>query len=293
MLRVVGWVERSEPHQVSRIQLVGLAPLDPPYFFGDCEELMRRAMAILILGPLLAALGGQPARAGEPKPPVQTGKGHPFVCTDYSQGMVFVVSAAGKVEWKYHSGHGNDLWVLPNGNLLFNTGHGVREITRGGKTVFQYQSPSEIWACQRLAGGNTFIGECNAGRLIEVEPQGKLVKEIRLLPAGKDGGHLYMRNARVLAGGHYLVTLYGAEAVCEYDPQGKLLRRIPAPGGPHSAVRLPGGNTLIACGDLRHKPQLIEVDPQGKIVWSVRDGDLPGISLKFMTGFQACPTAIR
>ena len=256
MLRVrrVGRAERAPPRS-AEFQLVGLAPLDPPYFFGDCEELMRRAMAILILGPLLAALGGQPARAGEPKPPVQTGKGHPFVCTDYSQGMVFVVSAAGKVEWKYHSGSWNDLWVLPNGNLLFNTGHGVREITRGGKTVFQYQSPSEIWACQRgLAGGNTFIGECNAGRLIEVEPQGKLVKEIRLLPAGKDGGHLYMRNARVLAGGHYLVTLYGAEAVCEYDPQGKLLRRIPAPGGPHMPCGCPAAtrsSPVAICGTSR------------------------------------------
>ena len=72
---------------------------------------------------------------------------------------------------------------------------------------------------------------------------------MRLLPEGKDGGHLYMRNARRLANGNYLVAHYGAPG-----GQGVRCRRqsgveIAAPGGPHSAVRLPNGNTLIACGD--------------------------------------------
>ena len=33
--------------------------------------------------------------------PIQEGKGHPFVCTDYTQGKVFVVSTEGKVTWEY------------------------------------------------------------------------------------------------------------------------------------------------------------------------------------------------
>ena len=48
--------------------------------------------------------------------------------------------------------------MLPNGNLLFNTGHGVKEVTREKTVVFDYESPSEIYACQRLPNGNTFIG---------------------------------------------------------------------------------------------------------------------------------------
>ena len=40
------------------------------------------------------------------------------------------------------------------------------------------------------------------------------------------------------------------EMVKEYDAEGKVLREIRAPGGPHSAVRLPDGNTLVACGDM-------------------------------------------
>lgn len=233
-------------------------------------------------------LGAEDDRSS--KNPIQTGKGHPFVCTDYSQGKVFLVSAEGKVEWEYASGACNDVWVLPNGNLLFNTGHGVKEVTRDKKVVFSYESKSEIYACQRLPNGLTFIGECNSGRLLEVDPSGKIVKELRLLPEGKDGGHAYLRNARRLENGNYLATHYGLQAVREYDPLGKVVREIPAPGGPHSAMRLPNGNTLIACGDMvPHGPHVVEVDPAGKTVWQVTRDELPGIRLAFMTGLQRLP----
>ncbi len=220
---------------------------------------------------------------------VQSGKGHPFACVDYSQGKLFLVSAEGKVEWEYPAPNANDLWVLPNGNLLFNTGRGVKEVSRSRQVVFEYQSKSEIYACQRLPDGNTFIGECSAGRLLEVKPSGEIAKELRLLPAGKDGGHLYMRNARRLANRHYLVAHYGEQVVREYDPQGKEVMEIPAVGGPHSVVRLPNGHTLIACGDRQGGSRVFEVDAGGKTVWQVRGEELPGISLKFMAGLQRLP----
>ena len=220
---------------------------------------------------------------------VQTGKGHRFAATDYSGGTVFIVAADGAVEWEYKTGTCNDLWVLPTGNLLFNTGTGVVEITRDKKVVFTYESKSEIYACQRLANGNTFIGECNSGRLLEVDSSGKIVQEVKLLPEGKDGGHLFMRNARKLSNGNYLVTHYGEEVVREYDSSGKVLAEIPSPGGPHSAIRLPNGNTLIACGDLKKCAMVFEVDKAGKTVWKVAQDELPGISLKFMAGLHRLP----
>jgi hypothetical protein len=213
-----------------------------------------------------------------------------FFCSDYTQGKVFLVDGSGKVEWSYDAPDANDIWVLPNGNLLFNTGHGVREVTRDKRVVFSYESKSEIYACQRLANGNTFIGECNTGRLLEVSPEGKIVKEVRLLPAGVDGGHAYMRNARRLENGHYLVAHYGGQVVKEYDANGNTVRAIPAPGGPHSVVRLPDGNTLISTADMNGAvPAVIEVAPDGTTVWSVRGNELPGISLKFMAGLERLP----
>lgn len=210
-----------------------------------------------------------------------------FICTDYTQGKVFLVNAAGKVEWSYDAPNANDVWALPNGNFLFNTGHGVKEVTRGKKVVFSYESASDIYACQRLPNGNTFIGECSAGRLLEVNPSGQIVKEIRLVPAGQDAGHAYMRNARQLPNGGYLVAHYGLQVVREYDANGKLVREIPAPGGPHSVIRLPNGNTLIASADMGGATaRVFEVTPEGKTVWQVSGDELPGVSLKFMAGMQ-------
>lgn len=238
---------------------------------------MKRLVVVL-----LAAFAGAICGAAQTN-------GHPFACTDYTQGKVFLVSAAGQAEWEYPAPSCNDLWVLPNGNLLFNTGHGVREVTRDRKVVFDYQSKSEIYACQRLTNGNTFIGECNAGRLLEVEPSGRIAREVRLLPEGTNGGHGYMRNARRLDNGNYLVTHYGAGVVREYDPEGKVVRSIPAAGGPHSVVRLPNGNTLITCGDQKGGSRAFEVDAAGKTVWQVQGDELPGVNLKFIAGVQRLP----
>jgi len=190
------------------------------------------------------------------------------------------------MEWEYPAENCNDIWILPGGNLLFNTGKGVKEVNRKKEIIFSYESNSEIYACQRLSNGNTFIGECNSGRLLEVNQQGKIVKEIKLLPDGTDGGHFYMRNARKLNNGHYLVAHYGLDKVCEYDSIGKKIMEIPITGGPHSVIRLPGGNTLIACSDHNGDPGVVEADKNGKIVWQLTKDELPGLQLKFMTGMQ-------
>ena len=241
----------------------------------------RRAMGCALLA--LGLLAGAAPAAG--------GSGRAFACVDYTQGKVFIVAADGTVEWEYQTTKCNDVWVLPNGNVLFSTGHGVQEVTRARQVVFDYQSKSEIYACQRLANGDTFVGECNSGRLLEIEPGGRIAKEVRLLPAGKDGGHLYMRNSRRLPNGHYLITHYAEQVVREYDATGKPVLTIPSAGGPHSAARLPNGHTLISCGDLPGggRARVFEVDRAGRTVWQVQGDELPGISLKFIGGFHRLP----
>lgn len=243
---------------------------------------LARTLAIALFA--LAALAEEPAAVSA----VQEGKGHHFACADYSGGKVLIYTPDGKIEWEYSPAPScNDLWVLPSGNLLFVTGHGVKEVTREKKVVFDYNSKSEIYACQRLANGNTFVGECNSGKLLEVAPDGKIVKEVKLLPDGKDGGHAFIRNARRLDNGNFLVAYYGAAVVKEHDPDGKVVLEIPAAGGPHSCIRLPNGNTLVACGDAKGGPRVFEVDKTGKtVVWEVKATELPGVTFKFLTGLQ-------
>ena len=222
--------------------------------------------------------------------PVQEGRPRPFVCADYTQGRIFIVDVSGQILWDYPAENCNDLWVLPDGGLLFTTGHGVRELGPDRRVRFAYDSPSEIYACQRLADGNTFVGECNSGRLLEISPGGKVVKEVRLLPPGKDGGHAFMRNARRLANGHTLVAHYGLGVVREYDTAGAAVLEIPAPGGPHSVIRLPDGNTLVACADNNGvSARVFECDPGGKTVWELKAEDVPGTPLFFLGGLQRLP----
>jgi hypothetical protein len=218
---------------------------------------------------------------------------HTFACTDYSQGLVCIISDEGKLLWQYPAENCNDLWVLPDGNLLFNTGKGVKEVTRDKKVVFEYESNSEIYACQRLANGNTFVGECNSGQLLEISPAGQVIKRIKLLPDSVDGGHGFMRNARRLDNGNYLVAHYGLDKVCEYDPAGLPVLTIPITGGPHSVIRLPNGNTLIACSDHNGEPRIVETDKSGTIVWQIAKNELNGIDLKFMTGMEILPNGNR
>lgn len=209
-----------------------------------------------------------------------------FAGTDYSQGIVFVMEK-GKIVWQHKAPESNDLWVLPNGNLLFTVGTGVLEMTRQNDTVFYYQSKSPIFACQRLANGNTFIGECGNGRLLEVSPEGKIVKTVSILPEGKETGDFaFMRNARYLDNGHFLVAHYGSERVTEYDSNGRIVWNVAVPGGPHSVVRLPDGHTMVAVADRTQNPRLIELDPQGNVVWEFSNADVPDRSLKFLGGLH-------
>ena len=154
-----------------------------------------------------------------------------FAGADYSQGIVFVMEN-NRIVWKHKAPDSNDLWILPNGNILFTTGHGVLEMTRQNDTIFHYESQSPIFACQRLKNGNTFVGECVSGRMLEISPKGKIVKEVCILPEGvKDGGFAFMRNARRLDNGHFLVAHYGDQCVKEYDTNGKVVWKLDVPGG--------------------------------------------------------------
>lgn len=212
-----------------------------------------------------------------------------YAGTDYSQGIVFVMDH-GKRVWTHPAPESNDLWVLPNGNLLFTTGRGVLEMTRQNDTVFSYASQSAIFACQRLKNGNTFIGECNTGRLLEVSPAGEVSSAVCILPEGvTDGGFAFMRNARRLDNGNYLVAHYGSEEVKEYDPRGQEVWCVKVPGGPHSVIRLPNGHTLVSVADKTQNPRIVELDKKGDSVWELSNADIPGAPLKFLGGMHYFP----
>ena len=52
------------------------------------------------------------------------------------------------------------------------------------------------------------------------------------------------------------------------------------------AIRLANGNTLIAGGN---NNRVLEVTPEGKIVWSIDQHELPGITLAWVTTLEVLP----
>ena len=236
---------------------------------------------------------------------------HRVLAADRATGKLAIVGADGKVEWEYPLK--NDVHVLamlPNGNILTQTSATtVVEISPDKKIVWKYESKPkpgytgrvEVHAAERLPDGNTMIAESGNTRIIEVDRAGTIVAEVPLTVA-KPSPHRDTRMVRKLENGNYLVCQEGDGCVREYDPAGKIVweYKLDLAGRPRSpghgveghgvevfgAVRLPNGNTLIAGGN---NNRVIEVTKAGKIVWSVDQKELPGITLAWVTTLHVLP----
>jgi hypothetical protein len=221
--------------------------------------------------------------------PLTASAAHPFLCCDYNGGKVAIVSATGQIEWEYACKNPQDCWRLPSGNILFCFASGALEVTRDKKIVWEYKAPEkvEVQACQPLTDGRVLVVECGTSRIIEVDRDGRVAKEIKLTTKPEVKLHNQYRGTRKTKDGHYVVCFKGEGKVVELDGEGKQVREIPVAGDPHEVVPLPSGNLLITCGD-GHKA--VEVDRNGKIVWQLHENDLPGNPLRLMAGCQRLPS---
>lgn len=224
-------------------------------------------------------------------PPKQTGPkelslGKPFACADYGGNKVCLVDAEGKITWQHPASRPQDVWILPNGNILFSHLKGATEVTRDKKLVWSYETAeeNEVHACQPLPEGRVMVAESGPMQLVEIDRDGKVVKTIKLKTDQKRTHH-QMRCARKIANGNYLVGQYGDGVMREYGPAGEVVREIPQKMA-FSGIRLPNGNTLMATGDSH---RVVEIDADGKVVWEVNENDLPGNPLRFVAGLQRLP----
>ena len=227
-------------------------------------------------------------------------------------GRVAIVNAKGEVEWEVsNSAEVHDLALLANGNVLFPTGPTTLvEMTPAKEIVWThtsrpkngYKGRVEIHAFERLDDGRTMIAESGNRRLIEVDKNDRIVAEIPLT-LEHPNPHRDTRLARKLKSGNYLVCHEADGVVREYDGNGKVVwsYRLDLAGRPRSdghgpeghgtevfgAIRRPDGNTLVATGNGN---RVIEVDPQGRIVWAIGPDELPGIRLAWVTTLQLLPS---
>jgi hypothetical protein len=224
-----------------------------------------------------------------------------------------IVDKSGKVEWEMPWGPIHDVHVLENGHILVQQGAAkVAEIDPEKKeVVWSYDSSRqngnegkrvEVHAFQPLGDGKLMIAESGPARIIEVDRDGKLLKEIKL-KVNSPNAHSDTRLARKLENGHYLVAHEADGVVREYDEHGDVVWEFDVPlfgkdrKGGHgldafgdqafAVVRLENGNTLIATGNGH---SVLEVTPKKEIVWKLEQNDLPGISFAWVTTLEVLPS---
>ena len=128
-----------------------------------------------------------------------------YLVAQESDGFAREYDAGGKIVWEYEvplfdkpakGGHGPEAWGnklfsavrLPNGNTLIGAGngHSVLEVTPAKEIVWKVEQNdlpgitlAWVTRVERLANGNTIIGNCHAGpenpQLIEITPDKKVV----------------------------------------------------------------------------------------------------------------------
>jgi len=237
------------------------------------------------------------------------GPGKRILAGDDSTRRLAIVAPDGSLEWEIPVTAIHDATVLPNGNVLLQQGWTrVQEVTPDRKVVWEYDAakaspgkPVEVHAFQRLPQGMTMIAESGPGRIIEVDREGKIHREVKL-QVDHSNAHSDTRLVRKLGNGNYLVAHEADGRVREYSPEGKIVWQYDVPlfgkerkggHGPEAfgnqvfaATRLANGNTLIGTGNGH---SVLEVNPAGAIVWKVEQKDLPGITLAWVTRVERLP----
>jgi outer membrane protein assembly factor BamB len=229
---------------------------------------------------LVAAL----AAAGEPRPERR------LMIAQY-QGpggnRIIELGADGKIAWEHKV---PSLCVmfqrLANGNVVYAYGGkptGVQEVDRDNKIVWNYVSKCpQVLSCERLANGNTLIGEQGPCQAVEVSPTGDVVATTPL-PTTEKPFHQQLRNIHRLANGHILAAIEAEGAARELDAAGKVVWETTGLANVFEALRLANGNTLVACGTQK---RIIEVAADGKIVWELTAKDVPDVNLTWVTSLQ-------
>ena len=204
-------------------------------------------------------------------------------------GRLVLLNQDNTVAWEMEDPReASDVWLLEDGHILNSTKHGFQKIKpdyaskQGAEIIWAVDAPEgyECHACQPIGHDRYLVGYSSKARsyMAEVDAKGKEYKVIEV--EGQSGAHSSFRQVRKTAAGTYLSSQQrkGGKAR-EYSADGELIRTFPS--GRFSMLRLKNGNTLLGCGD---EHRLIEVDEDNKIIWELKQGDLPDVQLGFIAG---------
>jgi len=197
---------------------------------------------------------------------------------------------SGKILWQTPNDRGLDVQALPDGHVLFtrDAKSMVVEIDERRNAVWSAgpeRGLKKPYSAQRLANGNTLVGDADGARVLELSPQGQAVWKW----AKPEMAELWPRMVRRTDKGTTLVTYQKAGVILEINSAGETVwqYKTEADRLPYQALRLANGNTLIGLVD---PGEAIEVETTGKIVRSV-GGKKGDVRLSWIAGIAVLPNA--
>lgn len=175
--------------------------------------------------------------------------------------------------------------MLKNGTILFHDKTSAKIVDWDHNTLMQYKTEPEVHSVMPLPNGNILATLCGQGKVVEINPQGSVVKQIEVQSNNRDT-HLELRDSVLTHEGTYLVALCKEGLVHEYNEAGKLIRVIDKSigeslGSPSDLQRLANGNTLLATG---YGQSILEIDRNDKVVWALKTGEIEGVQFGYVAG---------
>lgn len=223
----------------------------------------------------------------------QQGTARALFAADYEKKIAALIDDKQQVVLELPIRDIHDAQQLPDGHWLLQTSFGnVVEVDSKGKEVWKYEAgktesggPVEIHAFRRLPNGLTMIAESGTARILELDRDKNIVHSIPLAIKTPDA-HRDTRLVRPTPNGNYLVAHEALGLVREYDRKGVVVWEYNVGSKLYSAVRLENGNTLIGTGD-GHR--VVEVAPDKKVVWELKENEIPGVKLAWITMVDRLP----
>ncbi len=211
---------------------------------------------------------------------------HHVMAIEYP-GKLVEISADGQKLWEHQTPSLTVMFnVLPNGNVFYPHGgdkRGAEEVDREHNVVWSYvSSAGELLGGERLANGNSLLGEGGPAKALELDPAKAVARSIDVTTT-ESAAHGQIRHLHRLANGNVLLALEGEGAAREIDATGKTVWEYKGISRIHEAIRLPNGNTLIGGGDSK---RVVEVTSAGQIAWEFNADDAPELGLTFVTSVQ-------
>ena len=194
--------------------------------------------------------------------PIDEGRhllGRTLICY-YSLNKVVELNDKGEETWSAEVPYAWGCQGLPNGHRVVASysGRYVAEYNAEGREIWKKTGlPGAPFSVERLPTGNTLVTCSDSQKVVEIDPDRKIVWEVEISGRPMD--------ARRLENGNTLVALQTFGKVVEVDRSGKVVWEVSDQKGVISASRLENGNTLVCrqAGNM-----VVEMNRAGEIVWS-------------------------